>query len=92
MMAWDEGQTLDAQWEHARDMAGRLHPHWTSGTSYAGFAAALVRESPQLVDGISHIPGTQYCVPGMLRLSSTCSGFVMRWLSSGRILSCSLFR
>ena len=52
MMAWDEGQTLDARWEHAREVAGGLHAHWTLGTSYSGFAAALVRESPRLVDGI----------------------------------------
>ena len=52
MMAWDEGQTLDARWEHAREVAGRLHPHWSLGTSYSGFAAALVRESPRVVAGI----------------------------------------
>lgn len=52
MMAWDEGQTLDARWEHAREVAGGLHAHWTLGTSYSGFAAALVRESPRLVAGI----------------------------------------
>ena len=51
-MAWDEGQTLDARWEHAREVAGRLHPHWTLGTSYSGFAAALVRESPRVIAGI----------------------------------------
>ena len=51
-MAWDEGQTLDARWEHAREVAGGLHAHWTLGTSYSGFAAALVRESPRLVAGI----------------------------------------
>jgi hypothetical protein len=52
MMAWDEGQTLDARWEHAREVADRLHAHWKLGTSYSGFAAALVRESPRLVAGI----------------------------------------
>lgn len=52
MMTWDEGQTLDARWEHAREVAGGLHTHWPLGTSYSGFAAALVRESPRLVAGI----------------------------------------
>lgn len=52
MMAWDEGQTLDARWEHAREVAGGLHAHWRLGTSYSGFAAALVRESPRIVTGI----------------------------------------
>lgn len=52
MMAWDEGQTLDARWEHAREVAGGLHAHWTLGTSYSGFAAALVRESPRIIAGI----------------------------------------
>jgi hypothetical protein len=52
MMAWDEGQTLDSRWEHAREVAGALHVHWALGTSYSGFAAALVRESPRIVAGI----------------------------------------
>jgi len=52
MMAWDEGQTLDARWEHARGVAGGLHAHWSLGTSYSGFAAALVRESPRIIAGI----------------------------------------
>ena len=52
MMAWDEGQTLDSRWEHSREVAGGLHAHWSLGTSYSGFAAALVRESPRIVAGI----------------------------------------
>jgi len=52
LMAWDEGQTLDSRWEHAREVAGGLHAHWSLGTSYSGFAAALVRESPRIVAGI----------------------------------------
>jgi Transposase DDE domain len=52
MMAWDEGQTLDSRWEHAREVAGGLHGHWSLGTSYSGFAAALVRESPRIIAGI----------------------------------------
>lgn len=54
MMAWDEGQTLDSRWEHARQVAGGLHTHWALGTSYSGFAAALVRESPRIVAGIKN--------------------------------------
>lgn len=52
MMAWDEGQTLDSRWEHAREVAGGLHAHWSLGRSYSGFAGALVRESPRIVAGI----------------------------------------
>jgi len=52
MMAWDEGQTLGSRWEHAREVARSLHSHWTLGTSYSGFAAALVRESPRIIAGI----------------------------------------
>jgi hypothetical protein len=52
MMAWDEGQTLNARWEHAGEVARSMHAHWKMGTSYAGFAAALVRESPRIIAGI----------------------------------------
>jgi hypothetical protein len=51
-MAWDEGQTLNARWEHAGEVARSQHAHWTLGTSYSGFAAALVRESPRIIAGI----------------------------------------
>ena len=51
-MAWDEGQTLEARWHHAREVAVGLHAHWPLGASYSGFAAALVRESPRIVAGI----------------------------------------
>jgi hypothetical protein len=43
MMAWDEGQTLDARWRHAREAAGAIHPHWRRGGSYSGFTRALTR-------------------------------------------------
>jgi hypothetical protein len=52
MMAWDEGQTLGSRWEHAREVAGGQHAHWSLGTSYSGFAAALLRESPRILAGI----------------------------------------
>jgi len=29
-----------------------MHAHWKMGTSYAGFAAALVRQSPRIIAGI----------------------------------------
>lgn len=51
-MAWDEGQTLNARWEHAGEVARSMHAHWKVGTSYSGFAAALVRESPRIIAGI----------------------------------------
>lgn len=47
-MAWDDGQTLAARFEHACDAAHDRHRHWTLGTSYAGFTAALRRSSPAL--------------------------------------------
>jgi hypothetical protein len=43
LMAWDEGQTLAARFEHACQTAGRLHAHWRLGHSYSGFAQALTR-------------------------------------------------
>lgn len=48
LMAWDEGQTLEARWEHARQAAGQFHGHWRLGRSYTGFVQALVRHSPRL--------------------------------------------
>ena len=52
LMAWDEGQTLNARWEHAGGVARSMHAHWKVGTSYSGFAAAMVRESPRIIAGI----------------------------------------
>src|SRR5919112_6757464 len=43
LMAWDEGQTLGARFEHACQTAGDLHAHWKLGHSYSGFAQALTR-------------------------------------------------
>ncbi len=52
LMAWDEGQTLTARFEHACQAAGDLHPHWTLGTSYSGFTAALVPWTTPLAEAI----------------------------------------
>jgi hypothetical protein len=52
LMAWDEGQTLGTRWEHACDIAHQLHPHWTLGTSYSGFTAALVRSSATVTEAL----------------------------------------
>ncbi len=48
LMAWDEGQTLAARFEHACQTAGRLHAHWTLGRSYSGWTRALIRTSATL--------------------------------------------
>lgn len=52
LMAWDEGQTLDARFEHARRATRDLHPHWRLGASYCGFTKALVRTSPTLTEAL----------------------------------------
>lgn len=52
LMAWDEGQTLGARWDHACEVAGDLHPHWQLGTSYTGFTTALVRQAPALTEAL----------------------------------------
>ena len=48
IMAWDEGQTLATRFENACAAACKTHRHWTLGTSYSGFAEALVRATTQL--------------------------------------------
>jgi hypothetical protein len=50
LMSWDEGQTLTARWDHACTAANELHRHWKLGASYSGFAEALVRETPRMLD------------------------------------------
>jgi len=52
MMAWDEGQTLTARWEHAKQTAQTLHPHWKLGSSYGAFAEALVTMSAELIPAL----------------------------------------
>jgi hypothetical protein len=51
-MAWDEGQTLSARFEHACRAAAEVHPHWRLGTSYSGFAEALARRTPELAEAL----------------------------------------
>jgi Transposase DDE domain len=51
-MAWDEGQTLAARFEHACQATGDLHRHWVVGTSYSGFTAALQRQATTLTEAI----------------------------------------
>jgi hypothetical protein len=51
-MAWDEGQTLAARFEHACQAAGDLHPHWSLGSSYSGFVEALARQTPALAEAL----------------------------------------
>jgi len=52
MMAWDEGQTMQARFEHACRAGCGLHAHWRLGDSYGGFAAALGRRSGELISGV----------------------------------------
>ena len=51
MMAWDEGQTMELRWEHAKEVAVAEHAHWSLGDSYSGFVAALVHQSPRIIAG-----------------------------------------
>lgn len=51
-MAWDEGQTLTARFEDACAAARQSHRHWALGTSYSGFADALQRATPTLVEAL----------------------------------------
>lgn len=64
-MAWDEGQTLGTRWDHACTTAKALHPHWDLGQSYAGFTAALVRETPRLLAAV---------LPRLRRMLPTLAG------------------
>jgi len=52
-MAWDDGQTAGARFEHATEAAARLHPHWSLGAAYGGFTKALSQWSPQLAPAIA---------------------------------------
>jgi hypothetical protein len=52
LMAWDEGQTLTARWEHAKDAALEWHSCWKVGCSYSGFSEALLRCSGVLLAAI----------------------------------------
>jgi hypothetical protein len=52
IMAWDEGQTLTARFEHACVAARQSHRHWSLGTSYSGFAEALEKSTPRLAEAL----------------------------------------
>jgi hypothetical protein len=52
LMAWGEGQTLDARFEHACEFALEQHPHWKLGRSYSGFTQALVDKSPEMIEHV----------------------------------------
>lgn len=52
LMAWDEGATLQARFQHATQLGRELHPHWQVGESYGGFTAALAERSSAVVSGI----------------------------------------
>jgi hypothetical protein len=43
---------MQARFEHALAAGRQLHPHWRLGASYGGFAAALARQSPALIEGV----------------------------------------
>jgi hypothetical protein len=77
LMAWDEGQTLAARWDHACTAAQALHRHWKLGRSYAGFAEALARETPRLLGPVKErfrramqaLPGHAWKVGGWVALA-----------------------
>ena len=52
LMAWDEGQTLGARWDHACQAVTKIHPHWRLGDSYSGFSQALIQHSPALIPAL----------------------------------------
>lgn len=52
LMALDEGQTLGARFEHSCETAHALHPHWSLGEAYSGFAAAVVRIFKTIAPGM----------------------------------------
>lgn len=54
LMAWGEGQTLLTRFQQAGETAHELHKHWKLGRSYSGFAQAMVRTSPEVVEGLKN--------------------------------------
>jgi hypothetical protein len=74
LMAWDEGQTLAARWDHACTAAHQLHPHWQLGEAYTGFTQALVRETPRLLASIRQRFRT--AMQTLPRHTWTCGGWV----------------
>ncbi|MGH7193755.1 MAG: IS4 family transposase, partial [Candidatus Saccharimonadales bacterium] len=53
VMAWDDGATMQARFQHATQVGHELHPHWRLGESYGGFTAALADRSSTVVPGIA---------------------------------------
>jgi Transposase DDE domain len=51
-MGWDEGQTMQARFEHAAQAGQELHAHWKLGDTYGGFTAALKKRSSMLADAL----------------------------------------
>ena len=72
LMAWDEGQTLAARWDHACAAAHELHAHWKLGESYSGFTLALVRETPRLAAAVT--PRFRRAMRALPQGCQTCGG------------------
>jgi len=76
-MSWDEGQTLTTRWDHACTAANELHGYWKLGESYSGFAEALVRETPRMLEPLKRrfrramqgLPGHAWKVGGWIALA-----------------------
>jgi hypothetical protein len=71
LSSWGEGSTLAARWGLAVEVARTVHPHWTFGSSYSGFTAALSRRGFDLVGFVAArlraataagLPGGDRCV------------------------------
>ena len=73
LMAWDEGQTLGARWDHACSAAHDLHAHWKLGESYSGFTQALLREASRLVPAITQ--RFRQAMQALPRRWWTCAGW-----------------
>ena len=77
LMSWDEGQTLTTRWDHACTAANELHGYWKLGESYSGFAEALVRETPRMLEPLKRrfrramqgLPGHAWKVGGWIALA-----------------------
>jgi len=52
LMAWSEGQSLDDRWQQGCEIATKIHPHWSLGTSYSGFTKALLAGSARLIPAL----------------------------------------
>ena len=52
LMCWDDGQNLTDRWEHVCSAMKQAKRHWKLGTSYSGFANALVEQGPKVAAAI----------------------------------------